>query len=189
MEKTAGRFNMEWVSFRNDQIGIEAVRWWSKKVIDWCFNRYENGKMGDQLYLNDWPNRFKNVCIIQHKGAGLAPWNINKFKIHSKTDKVFVNEQVLIFYHFHGFRLTSPNTFIKAPGYFISKSGRILIYEPYMRQLQENIELIRKYDSSFNYGFSKVSFKTIILDRVMNYKILARLIDYLIILKNILIKK
>jgi len=189
MEKTAGRFNVEWVSFKNDTYGFEAAKWWKDKVIEWCYNRFEDGKMGDQLYLNDWPERFKKVCIIKYKGAGLAPWNLGNYKINFKNNAIYIDDKKLIFYHFHGMHQISKNLFRKALGYHISKKIKNLIYTPYFKQLQRNINFVLNYDKNFNYGFIHVPLKEIILDKIMEYKSLSNFIVCLVKVKNKLLSK
>lgn len=102
-----GIFNVQFLTFRNDTAGKECLAWWKDQCLNWCYDRLENGKFADQKYLDEWPKRFKKVTVLQHKGAGLAPWNwINyDIRINESHNKVFVDGQDLIFYHFHSLKL------------------------------------------------------------------------------------
>ena len=147
-EKKVGRFNVGFVYFKNDPNGRQAVNWWADKVLAWCFDRLENGLYGDQLYLNDWPERFDKVKIIKHPGAGLAPWNIRA-----------PITQERIFYHFHAFKILGKNNFIEAKGYFIPTTPKGLFYQPYIKAIKQTIDYVARFDPNFNYGFSQITFR------------------------------
>ncbi|MGO8624669.1 hypothetical protein ACC817_36030, partial [Rhizobium ruizarguesonis] len=65
-----GRLCVEWVSFRRDEEGMRCLARWREQCIEWCDYRLEDGKMGDQKYLDEWPDRYPNCHIIEHPGAG-----------------------------------------------------------------------------------------------------------------------
>lgn len=71
-EKLSGKYCVQFITFRNDKHGLEALTWWKEQCIIWCYNRVEDGKFGDQLYLNDWTTRFKKVYVGQHLEGRLA---------------------------------------------------------------------------------------------------------------------
>lgn len=99
-----GKYNVGWLSFRKDGAGLAALRWWRAKCLEWCYDRPDAGRMADQKYLDDWPSRFSGVRVLQHKGANLAPWNIGGYWLYWQGNQVYVEEDPLIFFHFHGFR-------------------------------------------------------------------------------------
>ena len=73
--RRTGLFVVQFMTFRSDATGRAALEWWRERCIEWCFARYEDGKMGDQLYLNDWQTRFGGVRLLGHAGL-LGPWCI-----------------------------------------------------------------------------------------------------------------
>lgn len=167
LEPLSGRFNVGWVTFRNNQAGREAAWWWSDRVLEWCYNRYEDGKIGDQMYLNDWPDRFKDLRIIRHKGADVAPWNVENYRLSQVGKSVYVDEQKLIFYHFHSFHLLSPRRPLNSIiGYRLRRPVIDLIYKPYFRALRGIISAVRKTDKNFNYGYRPFNLKEFILSNI-----------------------
>ena len=95
--------------------------------------RLEDGKFGDQKYLDDWPERFSElVHVLKDKEKTLAPWNVNRFPYSGA-----------IFYHFHGLRIISKNK-IHIGNYNIPSKVFANIYEPYFKDITEVIKLMEK---------------------------------------------
>lgn len=97
-----GKYNVSWLTFRRDTWAFECLHQWRKQCLEWCYDRCEEGRFADQKYLDDWPDRYKNAYVIKHKGANLAPWNVNRYLIHVNKNQIFVDGYPLIFFHFHG---------------------------------------------------------------------------------------
>jgi len=130
-----GKYNVGWISFKRDVHGLACLKWWRDRCNEWCYKRLEDGKFADQKYLDDWPSRFKNVKVIQHKGANLASWNIENYKVRLQNKKVTIDEQELIFFHFHGIKRLTNN--IYGIGYAQTKVNnliRMYIYDKYLHK-------------------------------------------------------
>ena len=93
-----GKFCVQFIIFdRSD--GEKVRKWWEKKCIEWCYDRFEDNKFGDQKYLDIWPVMFENeVHILSHQELTLAPWNATRFPYSDA-----------IFFHFHGLKIISSN--------------------------------------------------------------------------------
>jgi len=106
-ERLNGKYCVQFISFKNDKYGLEALTWWKNQCIIWCYNRVEDGKFGDQKYLDDWTIRFKRVHVLQHLGCGLAGWNISQYEFYKENDIFYGIEKKsglrfnVVFYHFH----------------------------------------------------------------------------------------
>jgi SAM-dependent methyltransferase len=158
-EARRGRFNVQFMTFRRDERGTAALRWWRERCLEWCYDRIEDGKMGDQGYLNDWPERFAGVHVLQHPGGGLAPWNVSGHQLARNNGRVTVDARPLVFFHYHGlglhsgpslgflarlpngYRVTPP--FIWTSRYPIGSEERTLVWEPYLARLASAAEEVR----------------------------------------------
>lgn len=155
-----GRYNVQFITFRNDATAINALEWWRQRCIEWCYRRFEDGKMGDQKYLDDWVTRFQDVCVLRNKGAGLAPWNIIRYNVREVADKIFVDDDELIFYHFHFFKMYTKSLF-NLSTYRLSDEHKRLIYVPYIRNMRETIHYVKEFDKSFSKGYSSLRFDSV----------------------------
>jgi hypothetical protein len=151
-EITSGRFNVGLLVFRRDTNGLATLRWWRERCLEWCYHRYEDGKLGDQLYLNAWPELFSGIHILEHKGGCVAPWNVANYHLSEDKEQVFVDHDPLIFYHFHALKMFSEADFEPATGYRFTPEQLRLIYEPYYQTLRQAVELVHSVEPTFDHG-------------------------------------
>lgn len=149
--EVCGKYNVGWLSFRRDENGFACLNWWRDQCNEWCYKRHEDGKFADQKYLDDWPTRFKNVKVIQHKGANLASWNIENYKVSVKSDKVWIDEQELVFFHFHGFKQLTKK--IYGPGYHQTKADKLIRNNIYGQYLQAYLNICNELKVNESHGF------------------------------------
>jgi hypothetical protein len=153
--RKSGTYCVQFISFRNDARAMKALRWWRDRCIEWCYARLEDGKFGDQLYLEDWPQRFEGVHVLQHLGGGLAAWNIQQYNIYLRDGKLWGKEYrtgkefPAVFYHFHYVRLFR-NGFIELGRRELSTAVLALFYRPYIQTLQDLGNRFKNVSPSFN---------------------------------------
>ena len=123
-----GIYCVQFITFLNTQGGRHILKWWADRCLEWCYGRLEDGKFGDQKYLDDWPQRFgKQVHVLEQKHNALGPWNANKF--------CSTAAKKCVFYHFHGFRIVGPNRVLLFKGYRIN-SHTLRYYAAYVRAIK-----------------------------------------------------
>ncbi len=99
-----GVYNVSWMTFRRTKDGLGCLRWYRDACLTWCKDELEADRFADQKYLDTFPLRFANVHSMQHKGGGVAPWNLADASVAQADGVVLVDNEKLIFYHAQGFK-------------------------------------------------------------------------------------
>lgn len=132
--ETSGKFCVQFVTF--SRVDGEQVRsWWEKKCLEWCYARFEDGKFGDQKYLEKFPELFSDkVHVAQDLGSFMAPWNATRFSCKD-----------VVLWHFHGLRIIKLFGTIRLyyGDYFLPAEVLQEIYLPYAKDIATAIEMIK----------------------------------------------
>ncbi len=134
-----GVYNVGWLSFRRDRDGIACLEWWRDRCLEWCYERREDGKYADQLYLDQWPKLFPGFYEYTHHGANVAIWNVNDYRLSLRNGQVCCDTDPLVFYHFAGLKQVSRHVFNTNLSFTLRPPHPILrryIYLPYILRLQ-----------------------------------------------------
>jgi hypothetical protein len=146
---TSGKYCVQFMYFKNNiggRGGVKVLDWWRQRCFEWCYAKYENGKFGDQKYLDDWTTRFENIYVPAHIGCGLAPWNINQYDLEFADNRLYVQDKITkekniaIFYHFHGLRkncASSGALIWHLGGYKINKTAKDYVYREYINTVMD----------------------------------------------------
>ena len=158
-QEIKGKFCVEWVSFRRDEEGLACLKRWREQCIEWCFYRLEDGRMGDQKYLDQWPEKYSNCHILIHHGAGIAPWNYSQYLISiDDIGSILINGAPLIFYHFHQFQILENGQFNRLSSFYTQELPEpALIYVPYEIAISETISQLRSIYPNFLAGFKSTN--------------------------------
>lgn len=175
---TSGKYCVQFVTIKNTLNGILVLKWWHNKCIEWCFAYYDDGRFGDQMYLDNWTKQFNGVHVLRNLGGGVAPWNAQqyKFKINKgilrgvelNTKKEFD----LVFYHFHAVYHYKKG-FLREfffEGYKLSSNTLKVIYSNYTCEL---IDISRKIQT-LNSGIDGLGSKEILMSWYKYLKVLYR---------------
>lgn len=182
-KKRAGRFCVQFITFKNNMAGIKVLEKWKDQCLEWCYDRYEDGKFGDQKYLDDWPENYDIVHILEHLGGGVAPWNIQQYRIEKEgnsytgTNKKTMQKFNLVFYHFHYVKLLD-NGYIDIGWNKLSKSVIKNLYLPYLKRIfmiEGKLEEVSSIYKTQYYGFKPESFKDllkVLLKKITKFNLL-----------------
>ena len=150
---TSGTYNVQFMMFCRTPEGLKAVNWWRDRCLEWCFARFEDNKFGDQKYLDDWLVRFDKVHVLQHLGAGLAPWNAVKYSLKKINESIYVENTPLIFYHFHQLKL-QPFYIAHLGFYPINDNLVSWVYDSYLQEINNAYTEVRAIKPKFNCGIT-----------------------------------
>jgi hypothetical protein len=161
--KVSGQFCVQFMIF--ERIKSHEVRvWWSNKCLDWCYARPENGRFGDQKYLEEWPKIYPDLIhILKNKEWLLAPWNAKRFPYGNS-----------ICWHFHGLRLLGDDKSHKVyiGEYELPNVVITNIYKQYLHDMSSSIAVLHK----FGYEVSKqIKFNFFNKIRLYSKKLIVKL--------------
>jgi hypothetical protein len=145
-----GIYCAQFIGFNNNAEGINALNWWENACLDWCYGRHEDGKYGDQKYLEDLA-KLPLTIITREKGV-LGPWNINnyQYKKIGNTIKGYdpknASEFNVIFFHYHAMAFDRGYKNINLGYYDVPQAAPELIYARIARHLLKmNLTLERDH--------------------------------------------
>ncbi len=164
----SGIYCVQFTSFKNNENGLKVLNWWANACLKWCKASYEDGKFGDQKYLDSWSYMFDGVYVTKDKGAGFAPWNAINYKFSQVDNGFTVDGEPLIFYHFHDLKHLSNGEWYIG-GYSIPQEVLTNIYLPYinlLKSIQQEVEKkLGKVDALGTTDIKKI------IDRTLKYKL------------------
>lgn len=129
--KTSGRFCVQFMTFNATSGARRVLAWWREKCVAWCFARFEDGRFGDQKYLDVWPDIFaEEVHVLRNRFLALAPWNVE-----FATGKANPARIAPVLFHFHGLRFFDERAVRSFVGYRVSRRSQAAYYAPYLEEL------------------------------------------------------
>lgn len=145
----------QFMAFKNNENGRKILDWWTDLCLDWCYARHEEGRFGDQKYLDTFSDHWEGVHDIERAGC-CGPWNIKRYQIINEERNIMIEEKgnrdPLVFYHFHFLRNIKYTLFeeMNLGPYEYSKPIRRDIYTPYIKELIETEKRIREWFPSID---------------------------------------
>ena len=156
-EKENGKICVQFNTFTQEKQSRELLDLWIRE----CLNECSVESAGDQKYLNDW-GKYDFVNISKNAGAGMAPWNVARYKMTDSdlpTFKDRYDKKVYraVFYHYQNLinidryhiRILPLTNY-----YHIDKNLIKRLYYPYVEEL-ENVKCILQEKYNFMPMISK----------------------------------
>lgn len=145
--ENAGKFCVQFNAFRNDNCARSVLSYWK----DSCF-LYDKIKQlaPGQTTLDNWPEKFDCVQIINNRGAGVAPWNIQHGKLNMIDSVPYVDGVPVVFYHYHEYG-RYVNGSHELGHYPLTRAVVDNFYADYVSEIRGAEELVRTIDPTFLY--------------------------------------
>lgn len=140
-----GRYCVQFMYFKNDEWGMKALTWWRDSCIEWCYAHFEDGKYGDQKYLEQFPVKFEKVHVIKTRGAGIASWNLTQYDYYPENWSFDFkgNKYDIVFVHYHAVSMdVKENVLIISPATFDITTSSKFMFEFYSKLI---VEVCSKY--------------------------------------------
>ena len=148
----SGRFCVEFNTFLNNEESLLVLKQWIDDILREC-SADVKGNLGDQSYLTEWPDKYDCIHIIENIGAGIAPWNLNRFKLEKMEDQIPVisetgtknGQEKAVFYHFHNMKYidrTQVNIGVYHRYWKVDESLVEAVYRPYLAALEEQKQML-----------------------------------------------
>ncbi|MGE5314730.1 MAG: FkbM family methyltransferase [Acidobacteriota bacterium] len=159
LEAGNGKYNVGLLSFRRDTTGMAVLERWREQCIEWCYWKSEDGKMGDQLYLNDWPERYSGIVVLQHRGCAIAPWNHEcaPLSVDPASGTLMAGDAPLVFYHFQSLGHAAPQIVLPAKHltYPLPLKNLEYAYQPYIERMLEWCTRVQSILPEFTFGLKE----------------------------------
>ena len=99
-----GIYNLGFLGIKNSNQGLSCIDWWSKRLLDFCFDDKSNGIFTDQRWADLIPAFFEDHFILRSPKYNVATWNLsNRVATGSLEGGIYINGNPLSFFHFSGF--------------------------------------------------------------------------------------
>jgi hypothetical protein len=135
-----GRFNVGLLAFNRSASRLACLELWRQQCIDWCYDRVDGDRYGDQGYLDAWPALYAGVAVPTEKGVGLAPWNMRVHTISRANGRLLVDGEPVIHVHFSSTRRITARLYDSGAHRYrfaLSKAAKEYVYKPYVRALAQ----------------------------------------------------
>jgi len=152
-----GDYNVGFNYFKNNVVGMECLERWKYQCDNKIkFNEINLDFFSDQIYLNEWPNLYKNdLLIFKNIGLNAAPRIISYFGIRYKNGVFYISENKLVFFHFIGLKKIKHNVWDTfTSGLLIYPNKAMLnLYSEYILKIEQYNLIQNKIDLHYSKNF------------------------------------
>ena len=157
MRERSGTYCVQFNSFKRNSAGLRILNDWCMDCANECTDYFDGKRFGDQKYLDNWVEKYDKVYIYTEIGAGVAPWNIYRFrraknKLEDENkylfDLISKKNWELFFIHYHSLIITDEYADISVFTRYGRHDKRI-IYRYYKGYIKKVIEIRSKIEEAY----------------------------------------
>lgn len=157
-----GFYNTGFMGFKRDETGLMVLNYFKERLQEWKNTEEEQVNWNDQLYVDDWTERFPNVGVVKHNGINLTPFIASRA---NAEEKAFVNfkggipyigNTPIVLYHFMALKYYESNEYdlcyywMKIDIETVNK-----LYKPYIKRCSKAFDTINAVNPDFYPSLSK----------------------------------
>ena len=144
----SGVFCVQFNLFRNDAPGRELLAIWEQACL--LYDKQRGLWYPGQVCMDSWPERSSAVCVVQHKGAGVGPWNVPGSRIGQRDGHPTVDDQPVVFFHFHQVARMDDGRYYVS-NYPLGQAAIDLFYRPYLAELERQRRMLSTRIPNFDH--------------------------------------
>lgn len=138
-----GIYNLGFIATRRADTTFAFLKWWQRRVRDFCYYRPGSGVFVDQLWVALAPLYFPGVHVETDPGYNMCYWNHFERRLGRQDGRYVVNGgHSLVFHHFSSYNPTKPAAIAKwlsEPTMSFSERPDLQpLYDDYSKRLLSN---------------------------------------------------
>ncbi len=135
----SGTFNLGFLGVSCCAEGRSIIRWWMRRLRQYCVNQQVDGLFVDQKFMDLVPGFAPKARILHDRAVNLAYWNLGQAALAEGPNGWTVDDAPLGFFHFSGFDPRQPDRLTKHSRNFRSAPPPALasLLSDYTRRLME----------------------------------------------------
>ncbi len=115
----SGTYNLGFLGVRQAPEALEALRWWSRRLLHQCIDDQAAGLFVDQKFIDLLPGFVSAVAILRDSALNVAYWNLTQRALERSGAGWSVDGRPLVFFHYSGFDPQRPERLSKYTSRFV----------------------------------------------------------------------
>ena len=104
-----GIYNLGFIATARSETTFAFLKWWRKRLVDYCYIQAGSGMFVDQLWVTLAPLYFNRIYVEKDPGYNMCYWNHFERQLGRHENRYLVNgKHELVFYHFSSYNPLKP---------------------------------------------------------------------------------